>query len=58
MTQHTGDNPQDKDDEAFESSEYESFEDEFFAPEAKQELQSISNSEMKRDKELDGDQIE
>ena len=34
MTQHTGDNPQDKDDEAFESSEYESCEDEFFPPDA------------------------
>ena len=47
MTQHTGDNPQDKDAEAFESSEYESFEDEFFPADGEQLVQDITNTEKK-----------
>ena len=54
-TQHSGMNPQDKDDEAHESSEYESFEDEMNPP--VEQLQSISDLIM-RDKEIDGSQIE
>lgn len=44
-------NPQDKDDEAAESSEYESFEDEMAPPEEATKLQSMTADEAK-DKEV------
>lgn len=50
-TQHSGMNPQDKDDEAAESSEYESFEDEMAPPEEATKLQSMTADEAK-DKEV------